>query len=80
MNRPRKIHFHHNLYVRDEDRRPYVPLTPLCSLCNAPTRIRTKRKGWNNSKKYWGCTRKGCDGTVPINAAKQKAKSSSKLH
>jgi hypothetical protein len=26
------------------------------------------------------CTRKGCDGTVLINAAKQKAKNSRKLH
>jgi hypothetical protein len=78
--RPKLIHFHHNLYQREEDRRPYVPLTPLCSLCNAQTRIRTIHKGRHKSEKCWGCTRNGCKGTVPINATKQKAKDKSTAH
>jgi hypothetical protein len=67
MRRPKRIHFHHKLYVRKEDVRPYIPRTPLCPICRTQTAIRTAHKWHSKGDNYWGCTRKGCDGKLSLN-------------
>jgi hypothetical protein len=78
--KPKRIHFYDNLYVREEDRRPYIPKTPLCLKCQTPTSFRTALSGWSDTKKYWGCTRKGCDGKLPIGANVKKPKNKRTAH